>query len=204
MASVKSSTRIRIRVILLSLLPVFLVIMLVTLFLASSFHLSLSRQNMKFGNTMADQIALTSTEYLINQDSVSLNVILRDLLSSAYFEFAAIYDADGSLITQAGKSASTQTTFTRDITSQNTVVGHLSLGLTTKHFPTGRIIIAAMLNFHDTRYHYRADYLVLRQYPVPLDNGNFTREKTRASCLDHAFRWCTECRHLLAHHQAGA
>ena len=145
MASVKSSTRIRIRVILLSLLPVFLIIMLVTLFLASSFHLSLSRQNMKFGNTMADQIALTSTEYLINQDSVSLNVILRDLLSSAYFEFAAIYDADGSLITQAGKSARTQTTFTRDITSQNTVVGHLSLGLTTKHFPTGRIIITAML-----------------------------------------------------------
>ena len=177
MASVKSSTRIRIRVILLSLLPVFLVIMLVTLFLASSFHLSLSRQNMKFGNTMADQIALTSTEYLINQDSVSLNVILRDLLSSAYFEFAAIYDADGSLITQAGKSASTQTTFTRDINFSEYRSGTSESRFDNQTLPYREDYHCRNVNFHDTRYHYRADYLVLRQYPVPLDNGNFTRRK---------------------------
>ena len=142
-----TSSAVRIRTILVSLIPALIISTLVTGFVTSFAQSTLNRESLRFGNTIADQLAITSADYLVNQDALSLNITLRSLSSQGEFGFAAIYDAERNLIAQVGKPAEAHLVFTRDVTLQNTVVGHLRLGLEPNETPIVELVIAAFSLF---------------------------------------------------------
>jgi len=92
---------------------------------------SLDRQGQHFGNSVADQLSQSVKDYLVNEDILSLNVVLNQLVAQGNFDFASIYSADNRLLAQAGRAPSTHSArmFTRDITWQSASIGYLQVGL---------------------------------------------------------------------------
>ena len=144
---ITTSATIRLRTILVTLIPALIISSLVTWFVASFAQSILNRESQRFGNTIADQLAITSADYLVNEDALSLNITLRDIGSRGEFEFAAIHDAERNLIAQVGKPDETHLIFTRDVTLQNILAGHLRLGLKPNKTPVTEIIIATLVIF---------------------------------------------------------
>jgi uncharacterized membrane protein affecting hemolysin expression len=147
MSPAGTSRLVRIRAILVALFPALSICAIVVGLLAYDSHQNIGAQSQRFGNAMADQLAITATDHLINQDALSLNIMVRDLLSQGHFEFAAIHDQDSNLVAQAGKSNNLQATFTRDITFQDTVIGHLRLGLRSGTPATMQILVVGLALF---------------------------------------------------------
>ena len=145
--TITSSATVRLRTILVTLIPALIISTLVTWFVSVITQSTLNRESQRFGNTIADQLAITSADYIVNQDALSLNITLRDLSSQGEFKFAAIHDAERNLIAQVGKADETHLIFTRDVTLQNTLVGHLRLGLKPNKAPVTEIIIATLIIF---------------------------------------------------------
>ncbi len=137
------SRRARLRAIAVVLSPVVIIGVLLTWLLASSAEHNLRQQSLRFGNSIAAQLAITTSDYLVNRDALSLNIMLRDLLDDGNFGFAAVHDADRNLVAQAGKPNERQAFFTRDITFQDTAIGHLRLGLTPHASPTQGFVLGA-------------------------------------------------------------
>lgn len=123
-----SSRQLRIRAILILVFPTLLICAAVTAYAAATAATGLARAEVDFGEAIVDQLALTTVDYLVNEDVLSLNIMMRDLLAKGYFNFAAIHDDDSQLIAQVGLSGEGPT-FIQDITFQNTVVGHLRVQL---------------------------------------------------------------------------
>ena len=145
--AISSSKMVRIRTIVVTLLPAFIISILVTWLTLSQANSTLLREGSRFGNTIADQLAITATDYLVNQDALSLNIMLRNLLNQGDIAHVAVYDAERNLIAQAGKRDIAHSVFTRDITSHNTLMGHLKLGLQSDKMPILSVIITASTLF---------------------------------------------------------
>ena len=147
MPNIASSRTIHIRTIIVTLTPALVLSVFMTWFLSSYLHTRLVGEANRFGNTIADQLVITATDSLVNQDVLSLNIMLRDLLAQDNFEFAAVYDTESNLLAQAGKTTDSHLVFTREITFQNTLVGHLRLGLKSSYTPIVELIAMAVLLF---------------------------------------------------------
>jgi len=119
------------RATLLVLLPVLLSALASIWLTTQHMQASLNRQGQHFGNSVADQLSQSLTDYLVNEDILSLNVVLNQLVAKGNFDFASIYSADNRLLAQAGRTPSTDSArmFTRDITWQNASMGYLQIGL---------------------------------------------------------------------------
>lgn len=143
--AISSSKMVRIRTIVATLLPAFVICALVTCLTLRGANSTLVREASRFGNSIADQLAITSTDYLVNQDALSLNVMLRNLLNQGDFTHVAVYDVERNLIAQAGKRGNANSVFTRDITFHNTLVGHLQLELQAVKMPIINVVIAASM-----------------------------------------------------------
>jgi len=119
------------RATLLALLPVLLSALASIWLTTQHMQTSLDRQGQHFGNSVADQLSLSLKDYLVNEDILSLNVVLNQLVAQGNFDFASIYSADNRLLAQAGRAPSTDSArmFTRDITWQNASIGYLQIGL---------------------------------------------------------------------------
>ncbi len=140
-----SSRQLRIRAILILVIPTLLICAAVTAYAAATAATGLARSEADFGQAIVDQLALTTVDYLVNEDVLSLNIMMRDLLAKGYFNFAAIHDDDRHLIAQVGRSGEGPT-FIQDITFQNTVVGHLRVQLDApESVITGIVSLAAFL-----------------------------------------------------------
>lgn len=146
-SAISSSNMVRVRTIVVTLLPAFIISVLVTWLTLSQANSTLLREGSRFGNAIADQLAITATDYLVNQDALSLNVMLRNLLNQGDIAYVAMYDAERNLIAQAGKRDTAHSVFTRDITSYNTLMGHLRLGLESDKLPIISVIITACTLF---------------------------------------------------------
>jgi uncharacterized membrane protein affecting hemolysin expression len=119
------------RATLLVLLPVLLSALASIWLTTQHMQTSLDRQGQHFGNSVADQLSQSLKDYLVNEDILSLNVVLNKLVAQGNFDFASIYSADNRLLAQAGRAPSTDSArlFTRDITWQSASVGYLQIGL---------------------------------------------------------------------------
>lgn len=85
-----------------------------------------------FGNALANQLALTVTDPLLQDDVLSLNVILRDLVQRGDVAIASVYSADNHLVAQAGRHNETLFVESEDVTFQNTTAGYVQVGLASK------------------------------------------------------------------------
>jgi len=126
----------------LALVPILISGLASVLFTYNHVSVELNRLGQHFGDSIADQLSLSVTDYLVNEDILSLNVVLADLVDRGDFDFASIYGADNRLLAQAGKRAAGidhAYMFTRDITWQNASVGHLQIGLV-NHVVSGPVL----------------------------------------------------------------
>ena len=125
----------KLRTIFLVLVPIFISGLASVLFSYNHVNVELNQKGQHFGNAIAEQLSLSVTDYLVNEDILSLNVVLNDLVAGGTFDFASIYSADNRLLAQAGKRASGMDKahiFTRDITWQSASVGHLQISLSSQ------------------------------------------------------------------------
>jgi hypothetical protein len=102
-----------------------------------------------FGEVMAGQLAVAVTDPLIQEDLLSLNVIVNEANASGDFGLVSVYSADNSLLAQAGKSRSELRIFTRDIVFQDATTGYVQLGLEPVAFSSPvNAIITTSLGLH--------------------------------------------------------
>ncbi len=86
----------------------------------------LTRQTTTYGEATAAQIADHLTEYVVDNDLVSLNVLVSRLQESGHISSLAVYDARGNLLSQAGKEEN-GTSFTQELSFQDAMVGRVTL-----------------------------------------------------------------------------
>ncbi len=80
----------KLRATLLVLLPVLLSALASIWLTTQHMQTSLNRQGEHFGNSVADQLSQSLTDYLVNEDILSLNVVLNKLVVQGNFDFASI------------------------------------------------------------------------------------------------------------------
>jgi|TARA_Y100000310_G_scaffold325618_1_gene389328 hypothetical protein len=90
----------------------------------------LDDQANSFGQTTADLLAVSSEEYLLAGDLLSLNVLLSELVTKGHFSHASIYSADSHLLAEAGRSNTVgDREYTAEIHYQDSIAGHLRITL---------------------------------------------------------------------------
>lgn len=96
-----------------------------------------------FATAVVHQIAQTVTDPLMQEDALSLNVILGDLVQQGDVNFASVYSADNHLMAQAGRRTDSLELFSADVTFQNTSAGYVRVGLDRQDLRgTGTAILA--------------------------------------------------------------
>ncbi|MFT7684707.1 MAG: putative membrane protein affecting hemolysin expression [Candidatus Azotimanducaceae bacterium] len=111
----------------LIVMPLVLSACLSTYLIVSNTKTLLEEQTNQFGQAIADHMAISIADHLVNDDRLSLNVILTELLSRNNFKFASVYNYDNELLAQVGQSTNT-VVFTKYVTSQNATTGYVQLG----------------------------------------------------------------------------
>jgi uncharacterized membrane protein affecting hemolysin expression len=124
-----NSRTMRLRIILAVLTPLMLSAIASAWLVTTFSRNQLEDQASQFGQAIADQLAHTSTYYLISDDVLSLNVLLDQLLARHNFNFAAVYNPDSKLLAQSGKHNNSRRSFTRDINFQDANLGYLLIEL---------------------------------------------------------------------------
>lgn len=137
----------RIQSMLASLGPALTISFLVTLFTMSLAHSIIREETLRFSNALADQVAITSAEYLINSDALSLNIMLRRLCLESDFEGAKIYNKEANVIAQAGESKDSDLKISRDIIFQNSVIGQLKIGVNVNNSFAFELLVKTLLTF---------------------------------------------------------
>ena len=100
-----------------------------------------------FASAVVRQIAQTVTDPLMQEDALSLNVILGDLVQQGDIDFASVYSADNRLMPQAGRRTDSLQLFSADVTFQNTSAGYVRVGLDRQDLRrTGAAILALGLS----------------------------------------------------------
>ena len=113
------------RLLLLLVTPPLLAASLVYLATTYEFTRLFDRQQRFHGDAIADQTAELVTQYVVDGDMLSLNVMIRRLTDNEQLEFAAIYDDNDQLILQAGREHKGQMSFTKELTFQDSTVGRI-------------------------------------------------------------------------------
>lgn len=119
----------KIKTLALIVLPILLSGIIIIWVSAFQTRSGLEAQTFQYGNAMVDQLARTITEPMVQEDLLSLNVVLSDLLAKGNFTFASVYSADNRLLAQVGRNRNNLQTFTRDVVFQNASPGYVQLGL---------------------------------------------------------------------------
>ncbi|MEX2488399.1 MAG: hypothetical protein WD356_02615 [Pseudomonadales bacterium] len=111
-------------------LPIILSALLFTWLLTNHAHDQLKDQGYLMGQAIADQLAISLADHLVNDDLLSLHVVLSELTVRGNFDFASVYSSDNRLLAQTGQRRENrdQVIFTRDITFQNVTVGYVQIG----------------------------------------------------------------------------
>lgn len=92
---------------------------------------SLSRQNDSYGKLVAAQLAVSSADYLLKNDLLSLNVVLTELLEKHRFAQLSVYSADNRILAQAGVPVRSKNlrVFTAEISYQDSIAGFVRISL---------------------------------------------------------------------------
>jgi uncharacterized membrane protein affecting hemolysin expression len=123
MTDKKCQRKLRITALLVSL-PIFaggLVFFVIAQYQASVVELEQSR----FGESSARQLAAQVSNYIVEGNLLSLNVIVAQLTRNEPLQFVAIYDESNHLIAQSGKEERTNASHTAEVTFQDSLVGRV-------------------------------------------------------------------------------
>ena len=87
-----------------------------------------------YGNGLAALAAQSAIDATLNQDLVSLQVVLQDVVQSPYVDFATIHDVENNLLVQAGGAQvrhkhSGVTAYSAPISFQQSIAGYLTVNL---------------------------------------------------------------------------
>jgi len=109
--------------VVLPLLAGGLVFFTITQYQARVIELEQSR----FGLSLARQLAAQVASDVVEDNLVSLNVIVAQLTRNEPLQFVAIYDETNQLIVQSGKEERTNTSYTAEVTFQDSLVGRVRM-----------------------------------------------------------------------------
>jgi hypothetical protein len=97
----------------------------------------------RFGQSSARQVAAQVAGYVVEGNLLSLNVIVAQLTRDEPLQFVAIYDESNQLIAQSGKEERTNTSYTAEVTFQDSLVGRVRV--TVSHAETGMQLLGWVL-----------------------------------------------------------
>ena len=129
------------------LVPALTISLLVTLFTVSFAQSIIKKETLRFANALTEQAAITSVEYLINGDGLSLNIILRRLCSEGDFKTAKIDDSNGDVIARVGTPKASHLKITKDIIFKTSVIGHLEIGFSFDDSFAFELLAKALITF---------------------------------------------------------
>jgi len=118
----------RVRILSIVLLPVLLSALISTYLIHSVTTTRLQDQSNRYSQSICDYLAISVADHLINNDFLSLNVLLTELLKEQSFGFASVYDTRDELQAQAGKKISNSKIFTQQVTFQDSIAGYVQVG----------------------------------------------------------------------------
>ncbi|XOV86057.1 MAG: hypothetical protein ACFHX7_13920 [Pseudomonadota bacterium] len=121
-------TPVRTKMLIVMLLPITLIgaVAIIGNFLAAASEVNSRAEH--YGGAIADQLAQTITDQLVQEDVLGLNVLLADLLRNDDFAFASVYATDNRLLAQVGRNSDHLRSFSRDITFQDAALGSVTIG----------------------------------------------------------------------------
>ncbi|MBT4162559.1 MAG: hypothetical protein HOC70_12365 [Gammaproteobacteria bacterium] len=117
------------RLLLLLVVPPLLVGILVFTILSAEFSHRSADQQQRYGKATADQLSGFLAQYVVEGDVLSLNVVTAELINGGQVHFVAVYDDTNTLIAQSGRDNNRFTSFTSDITFQDSVVGFVRVAI---------------------------------------------------------------------------
>jgi uncharacterized membrane protein affecting hemolysin expression len=88
----------------------------------------LDEQSRHYSQALTSYLALTSAQYLLNQDSLGINVLLNKMQREGVLDFASIYDLNDQLVAQVGERSSDAVVFSDQITFQDSTAGYIQVG----------------------------------------------------------------------------
>lgn len=119
----------RLKVLGVILVPIIISAITATLVLVSTARSELSASASHYGNAIADQLATTVTDQVVQKDILGLNVVLGNLVEKGDFAFASVYGTDNHLLAQSGKNSGDLVMYSRDVVFQNAAAGYVQIGL---------------------------------------------------------------------------
>ena len=99
-------------------------------------------QTAAYGEATLQLVSNHLAEYVIHEDPKALTVLVARMQAGGRMQSLEVYDIDNRLLAQAGRDLSGGHSFIRDLTYQDSTIGHVRLTLVT---PRPAIFIAAML-----------------------------------------------------------
>lgn len=130
-------------------MPVFLSwIILTTLVYSQARHYAFA-QDSRLAKTFTSYLAMTSAQYLVNQDRLGINVILNQMYRDKMFDFASVYDGNDQLVAQAGERDADALISNHEVTFQDSTTGYVQTGFSRQQssvFVTKIITIIALVH----------------------------------------------------------
>lgn len=125
----KGLTSPRIRLLLLTLVPLVFSAVVMSALVTVSTEQRLTTQSDYFTKTLTSYLAMTTAEHLINDDVLGINILLTRLHEDKVLDFASVYGTDNQLIAQVGRQDSAVTAvFSREVAFQDTAAGYIQVG----------------------------------------------------------------------------
>ena len=118
------------RLFLLLALPPLLLGVLIYLLAYAYFDQVSENQKREFGASLAAQVADHFTQPVVDEDLLSLNVLASRLTKEPHIEFIAVYGEDNNLLAQAGRESTRTSSFTNEMTFQDSMVGFVRITIT--------------------------------------------------------------------------
>jgi len=101
----------------------------------------LEEQQNQFGQASAQQLAILTVQPLIEDDLISLNVLVSEIVAQDHYHFASVYGPDNQLLAQSGKPLGNL--YSRDISYQANVIGRAQIAIATDSDSLWRSIIGS-------------------------------------------------------------
>ena len=138
---IRQTRQAKFRVLLITCLPILCIGLILTTLLAGLMQQQLSQQSQKFGQTTTDQMASAVVDHLVNEDLLSLSLLVRNAILNNHCNFVSVYNVDNLLLAQAGRNHPNNRIFTDEVTVQNVVLGYVEVGF------NGSLINARVVDF---------------------------------------------------------
>jgi uncharacterized membrane protein affecting hemolysin expression len=123
-----------------SLLLVVLAMLIYAWVMGMQFKQAMQQHADALGQSLIVQTAASTTELLVSNDILSLNVLLNNLVKNPLVSHAAIYSVDNRILAEAGSRpkqgllGDTEGLYSTPITFQDVIAGHLRISLNTEQF----------------------------------------------------------------------